>query len=343
MKKWMSYLFSACAVACTASMQAKEQVKSPQEIQLELNQAQKNFEIAQQMFIPWYTGPLITGSANNVPYGKFNIQGYLYATMDYAQFTNNRKSQSIDNIYSITPLLLLQYGLTDWLDVTLTGEGVMKWQNSYSAANFGDTSLLFGFQVIHEKPYIPSIRFTLGESFPSGKYQHFSADKSSIAGTGSGAYATSIGLNISKIIWWLPLHPLSLRWSNSYSIPNHTVSVEGFNAYGGGFGTDGSVKVGQTFNSDFGLEVSITQKWVFATDLAYSYSRKSTFSGTKGVTATGAQAQVGSNVSDQLSIAPAIEYNPSPQGGFIGGVWLPITGRNSSNFISAIASYTYLF
>lgn len=61
-------------------------LKSPEDIQLEINQAQTDFEIAQKMFIPWYTGPLITSSANNVAPGHFNIQTYLYLTVNHAQF-----------------------------------------------------------------------------------------------------------------------------------------------------------------------------------------------------------------------------------------------------------------
>lgn len=320
-----------------------ESVKSPEQIQRELNQAQSDFETAQKMFIPWYTGPLITGSANNVPVGRVNIQGYLFLENQYASFTGNRKSVSIDDIYTVNPLFLVQYGITKWLDFTATGQGFFRWQNSQNAQHFGDTTVNFGLQILTQKPYSPSIRFVIGENFPSGKYEHLSANKNGIDSTGAGAYSTNIGLNFNQIFWGSLLHPVSVRFSSSYTIPNHKVDVEGFNSYGGGYGTNGKVDVGQTLNLDLGIEVSLTQKWVFATDIAYFYSNSSSFSGTPGTTSTGAVASNGAPSADQLSLAPAIEYNPNENGGFIGGIWFPVTGRNSSNFISLVLSYTYLF
>ncbi len=320
-----------------------QEIKSPAQIQAELDLAQRDFEIAKSMFIPWYTGPLITGSASNVPMGKYNIQGYLFLDNQYAKFLDNRKSQDIPNIYTINPLLVLQRGLTHWLDITLTPQGIFRWNQGEYAQAFGDLPVTFGFQVVKQTPHIPSVRLTLGESFPTGKYQKLDPAKGGIDASGSGAYATIVGLNLNKILWWLKLHPISLRFSGTYEIPNHDVSVKNFNAYGGGFGTDGKVSVGQTLNLDFGVEVSITQKWVFATDVAYTYSRSTSFSGIAGIDATGASAANGGPSSDQLSLAPAIEYNVSDTGGFIGGVWFAVTGRNSSKFIDIILSYTQLF
>jgi len=113
--------------------------------------------------------------------------------------------------------------------------------------------------------------------------------------------------------------------------------------FGGGFGTDGDVSVGQTLNLGLGVEVSLTEHWVFATDFAYAYSRETTFKGNPGQEAPGMPASVGGPSSDQFSIAPAIEYNVSDRGGFIGGVWFSVTGRNSANFVGLVLSYTWLF
>ena len=331
----LASLFSAALVA--------QEIKTPEEIQAELDQAQKDFEIAQEIFIPWYTGPLITSSANNVPAGKYNIQGYLYFESQYAQFDNERQSQRIPTIFTLQPLLILQAGLTHWLDFTIAPQGFFRWQEGHSAQEFGDLSTTFGFQIVKETPHIPSIRLTLAESFPTGKFQRLSPNKGDIDATGSGAFETIVGLNISKVIWWMKLHPMSVRFSTTYEIPNHKVDVKGFNAYGGGFGTKGKINVGDTFNADFGIEISITEKWVYATDFAYFLTFASTFSGSAGITAEGIPATNGTPFSDQVSIAPAIEYNVSSTGGFIGGVWLPLTGKNSANFFTVILSYTQLF
>ncbi|NGX47628.1 MAG: hypothetical protein K1000chlam3_01007 [Chlamydiae bacterium] len=323
--------------------QETPEVKTPEQIQAELDKAQADFEIAQKMFIPWYTGPLITGSANNVPAGKWNIQPYLFFLLDHAQYNDNRKSINVPDIWTIQPLLVLQRGLNSWLDATLVQFGLFKWREGEKAQEYGDLNLTLGHQLVNETPYVPSIRVTIGESFPTGHYQKLSPDKAGIDASGSGAFATIVGLFVSKIFWEIPIHPVRVRFAGTYEIPNHDVLVKNFNAFGGGFGTNGDVSVGQTLNLDLGIEVSLTEHWVFATDFAYAYSRETTFKGNPGLTALGTPASVGGPSSDQFSIAPAIEYNISDRGGFIGGVWFSVTGRNSANFVGIILSYTWLF
>lgn len=323
--------------------QQQREIKTPEQIQAELDQAQKDFETAQKMFIPWYTGPLITGSANNLPAGKWNIQPYLFFTVNHAVYDDDRKSIDVPNVWIIQPLFILQRGLTSWLDATIGPQGFFRWRKGESAAEFGDLTLSFGLQVLKQTPYVPSIRITIGESFPTGRFEKLSPNKAGIDASGIGAYATIIGLFFNKIYWENPLHPVSVRIAATYEIPNHEVSVQDFNTFGGGFGTDGNVCVGQTLNLDLGVEVSLTQQWVFAMDVAYFYSRETTFKGNPGVDAFGNPASVGGPSADQLSLAPAIEYNVSERGGFIGGIWFSVTGRNSPNFVSLVLSYTYLF
>lgn len=323
--------------------QQQEEIKTPEQIQAELNQAERDFKTAQAMFIPWYTGPLITGSANNVPEGKWNIQVYLFSTLNHAVYDNDRKSIDVPNIWVLQPLLIVQRGLTSWLDATIGPQGFFRWRKGENAQEFGDFTLSFGLQVLKQTPYVPSIRVTIGESFPTGRFERLNPKKAGIDASGIGAYATIVGLFFNKIYWQNPLHPVSVRLAATYEIPNHDVRVKNFNAFGGGFGTDGDVSVGQTLNLDLGVEVSLTQKWVFAMDVAYFYSRETTFKGNPGFDAFGNPAIVGGPQSDQLSLAPAIEYNVSEQGGFIGGVWFSVTGRNSANFVSLVLSYTWLF
>ncbi len=318
-------------------------LKSPEDIQIEINQAEKDFEIAQKMFIPWYTGPLITSSANNVAPGHFNIQPYVYLTLNHAQFNTHRTSVSTPNSYVISPLIVLQAGLTNWLDITLIPQATFKWQSDQFASNFNDLSLSLGFQLAKEGLYQPSMRLFLGESFPTGKHNNLDPSKLGLDSMGSGAFQTTLGLTISKIFWWLKLHPIATRLSGSYSIADHKAHVTNFNAYGGTYGTDGNVKVGNTLNLDLGLEFSLNQRWVIATDIVYTASNKSSFSGSHGTTEFGLPAEVGAPSSDSFSLSPAIEYNVTDTQGFIGGIWFPLTGRNSANFITLMLSYTAYF
>lgn len=343
MKKIIPLALFACWQLSAQEVNDSRGIKSAEQIQLELDQAERDFQTAQKMFIPWYTGPLITGSANNVPKRKVNVQVYLYFTTQYAQFTKNWKSENVPNVYTLNPLILIQRGLSDWLDFTFIGQWLFKWRKDAYTQHCGDTSTQFGFQLLKQDAHRPSIRLVLGESYPTGKFRNLNPNKNGIDATGAGAYQTSIGLNFNKIFWQIKLHPISLRITGQYVIPDAKVKVRNFHAYGGGLGTRGKVKVGQTLNIDIGVEVSLTQHWVFANDIAYTHSFKSTFHGRPGVTAAGTPAVNGAPSSDQLSLAPAIEYNFNSKAGLIGGVWFTVAGRNSANFVSAVLSYTQLF
>jgi hypothetical protein len=318
-------------------------MKTPEQIQLEINKAESDFEIAQKMFSPWYTGPLITGSASMVPPKQIMLQPYLYFTINYAAFNAHRRSVSTPNTYVLNPVLVIQTGITSWMDITTVPQGYFRWSQGEFGDGFGDLPVQLGFPLVQETPYIPKVKLLVGETFPTGKYQHLNPNKLGLDASGQGAFQTVIALNMTKVFWWFELHPLSTRLGTNISIPNNKIAVHGYNAYGGGHGTDGKIKEGVSLNVDFGLEVSINQKWVFATDIAYTYSAKSTFSGTTGTLEPGIPAINGLPWSDSLSLAPAIEYNQNDSAGFIGGIWFPITGRNSSNFASLVLSYYIVF
>src|SRR5207249_1786766 len=99
------------------------------------------------------------------------------------------------------------------------GQGVFRWREHESAQEWGDTTGTFGFQLAKQDKCRASLRLTVGESFPTGKYQHLSPHKHGIDATGSGAFETIVGFNVSKIVFWQKLHPMNLRSSISYVMP----------------------------------------------------------------------------------------------------------------------------
>ncbi|MEI8328895.1 MAG: hypothetical protein WCG14_02715 [Chlamydiia bacterium] len=126
-----------------------------------------------------------------------------------------------------------------------------------------------------------------------------------------------------------------------YTQPNGKAHIKGLNAYGGDHGTQGKVSVASTFSAELGVEVSLNQKWVIATDIVYTCLSKSAFKGNPGTSIIGDVALLGLPSSDQLS--PSVEYNVKSSSGFIGGVWFFVTGRNSSKFTGLVLAYTQLF
>lgn len=321
----------------------KKKPPSREAIQKELAQAEKDFQDAQSMFNPWYTGPLLAPSAHLIPPGDVNLQPYLFFTGNYGRYTNSGKYESTPTLFNFNPQLPGLIGVLNFMELIFNIQGQYNSREHESSWNFGDMSVGLGFQLIKEKPYVPALLFSVQETFPTGKYQNLNPNKGGVDATGQGSYVTRLGLNFSKLVWWwVPNHPMNFRLAVTYSIPT-TVHVDGFNAYGGGYGTDGTVHPGQSVGVDFGYEYSFTQNWAGALDIVYTYAAATHFSGAKGVDATGAPAEVGSPFSEQLSLAPAIEYNWNENLGFIGGLWFTVWGRNSSAFVSGVLSVTYTF
>lgn len=317
--------------------------KTPEEIEQELQIAESQFQNAKEMFNPWYTGPLVTPSATMVAPGECVIQPYLIVTDNYQRFNSERKSITLpSSLIQLQALSTFQFGLTPSLDFTITPSGTGQWQSSESGGGFGDLPLALGFLINRESLYVPKIKFTIQTSFPTGRYQHLNSNGLALSGLGSGSYQTKFGLAFGKVVNWASKHPINSRLFLGYNIPT-PVALEGFNVYGGGFGTNGTLKPGNTFTADLGLEVSLNQKWVAAIDFVYVASNRTKFHGNAGLAADGTAALIGSQSSDNFSLAPAIEYNWNDSFGLVTGVQFSIYGRNSFNFVSGQFSVYYAF
>jgi hypothetical protein len=328
-----------------AAPQQSEEM-TPQQIQQQLDQAEIDFKHAQEMFSPWYTGPLITPSATVMDLGYFNIQPYLYVIDTYAAFDQHRKSKRSKHgsQISVNPVAgpLLQFGLTPYTDLTIVVPGAMNWQDGSFGGGIGDASVGIGFRFLQQTPWVPAVKFSIKEIFPTGSYQHLSSNGLGLSATGGGAYWTAFGLSISKIVFFSYSHPMNLRLAFSYSIPT-SVRVKGFNTYGGGFKTNAEVLPGNIFDVDLGIEYSITQRWVLALDVAYEAQGEIRSRGYPGTNADGSPASLKRGYRDNLSLAPALEYNWNENLGVIGGAWFSVYGRNSGNFAGGMFSVTYTF
>jgi hypothetical protein len=308
----------------------------PEQLEKELAEAQKEFEEAKKMFNPWYTGPLITPSATVLQPPQVVVQPFFSYTNNYARYDKHGHPHGIPHLKVLNPsMAAVQVGITKWMDASLSFQGIRNIQHGHAYTNWGDTSVTVGFGLLTETPYRPAIKLAVKEIFPTGHYQHFNLKKANVESTGAGSYQTVASLNLSKVVWWLTTHPMAFRTSLNYTIPSN-VPVAGFNTYGGAKGTHGTVNPGNIFAGDFGYEYSFTQRWVAALDVVYTYTGKTRFSGHR-------TAPVGGPFNDQLSLAPALEYNVSEKLGFIAGVWFPVWGRNSLKFFSEIVSLTYTF
>lgn len=344
MKRFL-FLFCPFLITCSTYISAKgggETVKSPRQIQQELNQAQTDYTIASKMFSPFYGGPLLTGGAHNCAVGHVNIQPYLFIIDNYGIYTSNRKTKKEPDFWNVNPVFIFQTGITNWLDFQISPEANYNTTRNQGSVNWGDLQTTLGFQLLKESPYVPALRLTFSETFPTGHYEHLNPAKFGTDAMGTGSFETQLTLNISKVLWNFPLHPMQVRGNVVYIIPSN-VDVHGFNSYGGGYGTDGTVFPGNELQLYGAVEISIVQTWVFALDAVYKYFDKTRFSGYSGVSGTGGAASLGAPSGDQFSLAPAIEYNPSATQQFIFGSWFTVFGRNSNAFVSLVLTYEHYF
>ncbi|NGX62968.1 MAG: hypothetical protein KR126chlam6_00372, partial [Candidatus Anoxychlamydiales bacterium] len=297
----------------------------------------------QRDYIPWYTGPLIADNANNIGKGLVNIQPYLFFRDTPGAFNKAWGQQSIGDTFTFQPYVELQGGITTWFDITAEAQAFYKDKSGTKSFEVGDTSVKLGFQLLKEKDFtaIPSIRVTVIESFPTGKYKNLNPNKLGIDASGSGSYETIANLLIGKVVYWFKAHPIRWRINAGYT---HSVKtrIKNLNAYGGGTNTNGKVSPGGTFNGILAFEFSFTQRWVLASDFVHVRSAKTTFKGTAGTNPDGTAASSTNPSSHQTSIAPALEYNFSANLGVLAGAHFSIHG-NATSFKAGIISAEYTF
>jgi hypothetical protein len=317
-------------------------VESPQQLQVELQDAQAQFQRALKLFNPWYTGPLITPSATMMPPGVVNFQPYLNVQTNYAQFNEDRHSVSTPNLVQLQSQNIFQTGITNWMDTLFIFQGQESWLQNKNGGGYGDTQVGLGFQILKQDLYIPKIKLSIKETFPTGRYKNLSPTDLGLDGVGAGAYSTQFCLAFGKLLFWDTQHPVNTRLFFGYTVAT-TVHVADFNVYGGGFGTAGKVRPGNVFSTDLGIEWSVNQPWVLALDIVYTCQDSTRFHGKPGVTATGHPAEVGSRSSDNLSLAPAFEYNWNSNLGIVCGAWFSVYGKNSANFATGLFSVCWTF
>lgn len=321
------------AVIC---IQAKDIAidKSPEQIAQEIKEAEDQFARAKNMINPYYQGPLLTPGAGMCPPGVGNVQGYVFVNDNYAAFNADRHSVKLrSRQINLNSALYLTTGITNTMDGVIVIQGEGNWQFGQSGGGFGDVSAAVGWPILLQTIYLPAIKFNVGEVFPTGTYQRLHTN--ALNATGGGSYQTQFSIGTAKLVLWTTPHPVNLRWFFGYAIAS-TVAVRGVNVYGGGQDTRGTVRPGNVFSTDFGVEIALTQRCVFCTDFVYKAANKTTFHGTS-------TTPVGSSSNDNLSIAPGFEYSWNPNLGVLAGTWFSIYGRNSANFVSGIFSVSYSF
>ncbi len=223
------------------------------------------------------------------------------------------------------------------MDVTMNPTLYYNYTKGAAKWAIGDVPFTIDFQLYARTPGLDMWNTALKLSFlaraPIGKYQKLDPKKQLTDAGGGGTWAPGVGLIWGNLIYIGSDRFITWRNALSCSIPN-PVHVKNLNYYGGGAGTKGKVYPGFELTFDTAIEVTLSQNWVFACDFVGYWTGKNRFKG-RTITPNTSPSSV------QLSMAPAFEYNWNAYLGVIIGSWFTIAGRNSTQFVSAVAALNY--
>lgn len=286
---------------------------------------------------PWFTGPILAGSGHTIPKGHTNFELYDFNTVVQGIYDQHGKVTPLsDNAsYSLNPILTR--GLTNRIDAQIILGYNFNRNMGASDNEIGDTTAGFGFQILEQKgsKWRPDLRLSVLEIFPSGKFDHLNPTKNGTDSSGLGSYQTAFNLNFQRLTNFNDKHYLRTRFNVGYVLAGD-VHIQGLSAYGGPPTTDGIVNPGNVTSADLAAEYSLTQNWVAVMEVNASRREASRFSPHPEFTDITDYDTIGHDVGDQVSLAPALEFNFTPNVGLIGGMWFPVYGRSTAKFLSYV-------
>lgn len=287
--------------------------------------------------VPWFTGPLLAPSANTIPAKHVNVEPYIYFIANTGSYNSHWNKVSHPNVYSILFQNFIQVGLTSFMDFQVVPQLAYQFTQGARSTQAGDLPFMVDFQLCKDLAhhFRPSAKLALRASIPFGKYQNLNPNKFGVDGVGTGNWIPAAALIFSKLFYLEKNRFVNARLAFNYTVPNAT-RVKGLNVYGGDLNTKGTVYPGNVFSCDVAMEYTLTQNWALSADLFYVHANKTKFYGMT-------LAPVGGPSSEQLSFAPAIEYNWNINIGIITGAWITLTGRNSSCFRGSVTAVNLYF
>ncbi|KTD06899.1 hypothetical protein [Legionella jamestowniensis] len=289
---------------------------------------------------PWFTGPLLAPAGHTIPRGHSNLELYGFYTDNEGIYTRHWKLVHTPHSESIIGNPIFSHGLTDKLDIQYGVPYVYNKNKGRQAQGLGDTSVTLGYQLLEQKEskWRPDLRVTVQEIFPTGKFEALDPLNNGADATGLGSYQTGVALNFQHLLPVGETHYLRTRLSLNYLYAN-TVDIQGASSFGGTPFTQGTIDPGDLFTADLAAEFTLTQNWVAVMEGYYASRAATQFSGFIGNNAQGMPAPIGHGNIEEITLAPAIEYNFSPNIGIIAGPWFTVTGRETTQFISYVAAF----
>jgi hypothetical protein len=319
-------LLAAALVAATASFaQAQEPV----------------VQTSQVLSDQWFTGPLEASSPALPKAGMIAIEPYEVVQFNTGSFNANgthvtgshqARTESLSSLF--------EYAITDRLSIQTFPTLNYAWndQNTSRGILASDLPIELKYRFVNQvvNTPIPSATLNLGVDFPTGQYQKLGTGLDS---TGSGAYYATQGGTLQWLFNTPGDHPLRIRVWGSIAEPLDNPTVRDISSYGTPPGFRGTAKPGLNGTVGISPEYGLSQRWVLAADILNSYSGGPSVS---GFTGTGF-VNLRSGSSDSWAVAPAVEYNWSPNYGIIAGVLFNFAGHNASSYVAPQIALNMVF
>lgn len=281
----------------------------------------------------WSTGPLIIPPTDVIDVGHFNYQPYLFWYQYRGVYDKhwNFHHEPLFTTVSFQP----QFRAGVFSSTEFDFIPIINYNNTEHEAQwvFGDIPIALGSILLEDDTdlwYHPSIKLQISANLPTGKYQKLKAKKLGTDIGGIGSWAPGIGLILYHEAHIYRSHYFTASGFIGYQFQT-PVRVKGLNAYGGDAHTRGKVYPGDLFQAILSFEYSLSHRWILAMDTVYNHFNKTRF---KGHTDT--ENTLPS--SEQISLAPGIEYMWTENFGINGGVWFTVGGRNTDQFTSGVIS-----
>ena len=287
---------------------------------------------------PWFTGPLLAPAGHTIPKGHTNVEIYgldVFTNGAYNNFGVLNHTR-IFRTFVVNPIIT--HGFTDWLDVQLVLPYVFNSTQGVNYNRLADLGITLGFQLFEQKgsPKRMDVRIIAQETLPTGKYENLNPASLGTDSTGLGSHQTQIGLDLQYLYEVYNSHYLRTRFIIS-RLHSSSVSVSGLNSYGGTIVTNGKIKPGSENGLDLAFEYTLTQNWVAVMEGTMSNGQATRFNGILNIGNIGSpEASIGSGNYREKALAPALEYNFNGNLGLIGGVWFPVSGKNTSHFMTYV-------
>ncbi|QDE39592.1 transporter [Luteibacter pinisoli] len=290
--------------------------------------------------MPDFTGPLVTPAVNPLPKDMLNIEPYLIHTHVRARYGNDGSRHALrerERTRQWQVALPVIYGLGETTSVQLTLSALRTSTPSghTDGLRIGDTHVRLLQRLSGPGDdgtgWVTAV--SLAQRLSTGKYHHLNTNP--LNGTGNGTSRTTLAFGAQKLQWLADGRALRWRGQVAWSPSPGLTRLHGTSVYGTGPGFHGSARHGQAWNASIAAEYALHPRWVLVGEAVFNRTGK--------VRMQESHRAWEHRPSQDLSLAPAVEYHLSATLGLIAGVQFTVAGRNAAAYVAPQAALNMVF